>query len=139
MTDKELRKLKREDLMEILLEQSREIKRLKKQLAEVQAELDDKRIRIEQAGSIAEASLKLSGVFEAAEAACRQYTENIELLSRRQNAIIAKRESESREAAERILSEARKKADELERDARERCEKMLKSAARQTAGTEGAQ
>ena len=44
-----------------------------------QKELASRQIRLEQAGSIAEAALKLNGVFEAAQAACNQYLENIRL------------------------------------------------------------
>lgn len=77
MTDKELRKLSRKDLMQILLEQSWEIRALREELAQKDAELADRKIKIENAGSIAEAALQLSGIFEAAEAACKQYKENL--------------------------------------------------------------
>ena len=66
MTDKELRKLSRGDLMQILLDQSREIERLHKRLSEAEGALRDRTFKIDRAGSIAEASLQLNGVFEAA-------------------------------------------------------------------------
>lgn len=84
MTDKELRKLSRRDLLQLLLEQSLEIQDLKKRLEEAEAALMDREIKIDLAGSIAEAALQLNGVFEAAEAACQQYLENVELLTKRQ-------------------------------------------------------
>ena len=77
MTDKELRKLKRGELLEMLLEQSRENEELKKQLYDMQKKLENRDIILKESGSIAEAALKLNGVFEAAEKAAEQYLENI--------------------------------------------------------------
>ena len=81
MTDKELRKLKRTDLLELLIEQSKEVENLKKRIGELEAELADRRLLIYKSGSIAEAALKLNGVFEAAEAAAQEYLENIRRIS----------------------------------------------------------
>lgn len=77
MTDKELRKLKRIEILELLLEQSKENERLKEQLAEMNKKLEDKEIAIKESGSIAEAALKLNGIFEAAQKAADQYLENL--------------------------------------------------------------
>ena len=77
MTEKELRKLSRVELLKLLLEQSKENQTLQEQLQTAEKALADKTLRIDQAGSIAEASLQLSGVFQAAEEACRQYTDNV--------------------------------------------------------------
>ena len=81
MTDKELRKLKRTDLLELLIEQSKEVESLKKRIGELEAELADRRLLIYKSGSIAVAALKLNGVFEAAEAAAQEYLENIRRIS----------------------------------------------------------
>ena len=81
MTDKELRKLKRTDLLELLIEQSKEVESLKKRIGEMEAELADRRLLIYKSGSISEAALKLNGVFEAAEAAAQEYLENIRRIS----------------------------------------------------------
>lgn len=77
MTDKELRKLRRGELLEMLLEQTKENERLKKQIAELEAKLNDREIILKESGSIAEAALKLNGVFEAAQKAAEQYLENV--------------------------------------------------------------
>lgn len=73
MTDKELSRLKRVDLLELLLAQSRENDRLRAELKETRSRLEDKELMMEQAGSIAEAALRLNKVFEAAQAAADQY------------------------------------------------------------------
>ena len=77
MTPKELRRLRRSDLMEMLLQLSKENLQLRQELEDTKQQLAEKHIIIEEAGSLAEAALRLSGIFEAAQAACDQYTENI--------------------------------------------------------------
>ena len=80
MTDKELHKLKRSELLEILVEQSKEIDRLKGQLEEAEKQLQSRKIVIEKAGSIAEASLALNRIFSDAQKAADQYLENVRRL-----------------------------------------------------------
>lgn len=75
--EKELKKLSRSDLLEMLIEQSKEVERLKAELEQANAELENRRITIENAGSIAEASLKLSGIFEDAQQAADLYLKNV--------------------------------------------------------------
>ena len=77
MTEKELHKLKRGELLEMMLAQSREIDSLRERIRELEEKLADKEIRIQESGSIAEAALKLNRIFEAAQAAADQYLENI--------------------------------------------------------------
>ncbi len=81
MTDKELKKLRRVDLLEMLVEQSRENEELKKKLKEATDKLEKREIEIKRSGSIAEAALRLNGVFEAAQKAADQYLENVKRLS----------------------------------------------------------
>ena len=77
MTEKEVRKLSRLQLLEILVEQANEIEQLKAELKETKEQLADRKIVIEQSGSLAEAALRLNGVFEAAQRAADQYLEKI--------------------------------------------------------------
>lgn len=81
MTAKELKKLKRSELLEMLLARTEEVERLRAELDEAQKQLNDRAIVLENSGSIAEAALKLNGVFEAAEEAAKQYLENIERIA----------------------------------------------------------
>lgn len=64
MTDKELKRLSRAELLELLLTQMEENEKLRKQLRKAQAALRDRRIEIENAGSMAEAALRLTCIFE---------------------------------------------------------------------------
>lgn len=81
MTEKELKHLNRAELLELLLAQMEENEKLKKRLQKAQAALKDRRIEIEDAGTLAEAALRLNGIFEAADRAARQYLENVRRVS----------------------------------------------------------
>lgn len=71
MNDRDLRHLRRADLLELLEVLSRENDRLRKELDEANARLEAREADIAECGSLAEAALRLSGVFEAADdAAC---------------------------------------------------------------------
>lgn len=77
MTDKELRKLTRTELLELLLVQSRELDKVNRELESLQQKYEKREIALSQAGNIAEAALQLNGIFEAAQAAADLYLENV--------------------------------------------------------------
>ena len=77
MTDKELKKLNRTKLLQMLLEVERENETLRARNAELEEKMSRRELQIASAGSIAEASLKLSGIFEAAQKAADQYLYNV--------------------------------------------------------------
>ena len=77
MDAKELSRLSKTDLLELMLEMSRENDRLKRKISVYEKVVNDNKIDIEESGSIAEAALKINGVFEAAQAAADQYLDNI--------------------------------------------------------------
>lgn len=81
MTEKELRRLSRAELLEMLLAQTEENRKLRARLETAEKTLADRRIVMERAGSMAEAALKLNGVFESADKAARQYLENIQRMA----------------------------------------------------------
>lgn len=78
MTERELKKLSRLELLELLLAEMKENERLSKELEEARAALDEQRIIIENSGSLAEAALRLSGIFEAADKAAKLYLSNLD-------------------------------------------------------------
>lgn len=77
MTEKEMKHLSRAELLELLLAQTEENDRLKQQLKQLQDQLEDRTILIDNCGSMAEAALKLNGVFDAVDRAVQQYLENV--------------------------------------------------------------
>ena len=77
MDANELKELNRKELLELLLSMAKENERLKKKLSICEAELENRTIAVKESGSIAEAALKLSGIFEAAQEAADLYLENV--------------------------------------------------------------
>ena len=78
MADRMLRKLRREELLQMLLEMEQENERLAAENRELKQQLEQREVAIAESGSLAEAAIKLSGVFEAAQAAADLYLENIQ-------------------------------------------------------------
>lgn len=87
MTDKELRRLSRSELLEMMILLTEENEKLKIRLEQAEAQLKDRRILIDQAGSIAEAALQLNNVFEAADRAVQQYLENVRRMTEEDGAL----------------------------------------------------
>ena len=74
---KELRKLNRRELLEIILGQTKYIEQLEEEIECLKKKLDERRVFIEESGTLAEASLKLSEVFKAADDAIAIYVNNV--------------------------------------------------------------
>ena len=72
-----LRNLSKLQLLELLAQQERELQKLRAELAEKEEILAKREIQIAESGSIAEAALKLSGIFEAAQKAADDYLASV--------------------------------------------------------------
>lgn len=83
MTDKELKRLNRAQLLELLIMQIEENEKLREKLEKAEEEINRKEIAINNAGSIAQAALALNKVFEAADMAAQQYLESVRQLVNR--------------------------------------------------------
>ena len=82
MTERELRKLSRLDLLELLVQQVEENERLRAELKQAREQLESRELMLENAGSIAQASLQISRVFEAAQMAADVYLENVRRMAK---------------------------------------------------------
>ena len=87
MTDKELRRLSRSELLEMLLSLTEENEKMKIRLEQAEDQLRDRRILIDKAGSIAEAALQLNNIFEDADRAVQQYLENVRRMTEEDGAL----------------------------------------------------
>ena len=103
MTEKDLRKLNRYQLLELLILQTERAEKLQQKLDAAEQRLNNQDLRLTTLGSIAEASLQLSGVFQAAQEAADQY-----LYQAKKRA--EEMEEAARQKAEAILAEAEAKA-----------------------------
>ncbi len=130
------KRLSKREMLALLDEREKEIQDLKRNIEELNFKLNNKNIAIENAGSIAEASIAVNGVFESAQMACDQYIDNIVQLNDKQLSLSARLEKESKEEALRIINDARTEALEiiskakqealdLEKETKEKCEEVL--------------
>ncbi len=106
MTERELKKLSRADLLQLLLDERRENEHLQQKLKEADEKLNERTIALEEAGSIAQAVMQLNGVFKAAEAAASQYVENVQRLSSEKEAKCWQMEIDAKARAQSIIDEA---------------------------------
>ena len=124
MKQMDLRGLSRGELLELLVQQGEEIERLQEQLQVCQQQLQDKKLAVDEAGSIAEAAMKLNGVFEAAQTASAQYLENVQALVEEQ------KEHTASAHQMRIKTEA--ECAVMRAETKLQCEKMLEKAKRES-------
>lgn len=105
MTEKDLKKLNRYQLLELLIVQTERADKLEASLKLAEKRLVDQTLQITPLGSIAEASLQMEGVFEAAQRAADMYIDAAKKKA-------AEIEQAAREQAEAILAEARRNQDQ---------------------------
>lgn len=114
MTAKELRHLGKTDLLRIIREQERELEQLGLQLAQSQEKLEEKNLRMEHCGSIADAALQVSGVFQAAQEAADQYVASV----KEREVVIAERtrqlEEETVRRTQALINATEERCAELE-------------------------
>ena len=135
MTKRDIRKLSRSDLLEMLIDQSEELKKVreeldavKEQLATANKQLDDKSITLDEAGSIADAALQINGVFDVAQASAQQYLDNLRDLCLRQEYLCNDMETEAHEKVGQLFLEAEQRCTAMESDAKLRCAEMIEKA-----------
>ena len=102
MTDREFKRLSRSQLIDIIYQLQIKQKELEDENLKLKEELADKRIRMHQAGNIAEASLAIHNVMQAAQDASSQYLEEIRIMR-----------TETEEKCQRLLEKAQKDADDI--------------------------
>lgn len=129
VTDQELRKLGRRDLLELLIAQGRERDALQAELEEAKTALRERELRLAKAGSIAEAALQLNGVFEAAQNAAEQYLDSVRAQTGRVDELCSAREAE----CEARVREMEQKAAALKQQAEEQAKTVLQQAEEQAA------
>ena len=124
MKEPDLRGLSRGELLELLVQQGEEIERLQQRLQECEAQLSSKKLALEGAGSIAEAAVRVSGVFEAAEAAAAQYLENVRQLAEEQQNSVADIQS--------LRAKTEAECAAMRAETKYQCEKMLEKAKKES-------
>lgn len=114
MEQKDLKKIKRKELLELMLEQAKRIQELELEIKDLKSELDSKKIKIKESGSIAEAALKLNNIFEDAENAVNQYYENFKDNCKKIETSIKKEATlEKNRIVKETLEKCKKKEEEI--------------------------
>ncbi len=113
MTEKELRRLKRPDLIEIIYELQKQNKESLDKIESLEQELQERRLKMDKAGSIAEAAVSINGVFEAAQAAANQYLVSVK---------------EDIDGMEQKIFDTKAQCEEMIQNAQLRAEKILEEA-----------
>lgn len=125
MTANDLKKLSRMDLLELLIARSEEVEKLRNLLKDAEEKLNQREIILNEAGSIAEASLQLNGIFEAAQSASKQYLDSIQLYHDYQKLVCEKMERKIKDDAERSLEDAKRKCEQMETETKYKCTEMV--------------
>ena len=105
--------LSKNEMMMVMHDQEQEIEKLKAKVAELQEELDNYEIKVSDAGSLADASAQISGLFEAAQLTAETYLENLK---------------KQAEKSDQILADVEKQANEIITEAEDVAQKRLAAA-----------
>ena len=115
MTDKEFKRLSRSQLIEIIYQLQLKEEELVADNERLSKALADRRLRVRRAGNIAEASLEIHQVMQAAQEAAEHYLEEIRLRADEEKQRILKRANNK---AEEIIAKAQQEAAEIVAQAR---------------------
>ena len=106
MTDKELRKLPRRDLLELLVQQTEDNEDLQSQLDVLNVQLQSRNLSISKAETLADAVVQINDLQKIADAVAKQFLDNVRNLVDRQEDICANMEQECQERCEAMVAEA---------------------------------
>lgn len=113
MVSKELKKMSRRELMDIIYQMKKNERQMQKEIASLQEALQDKRLRLSVAGSVAEAAASITNVFSAAQMTADLYLQEISCMKEEtEKECEAKIEDANRTVA-KIMSDGEKKFAEL--------------------------
>lgn len=126
---KKLRSMSKVELLEQLAQQTKRAERLQRELDEVRHQLQARKVEIEKMGSLAEASLKLNGVFDAAQQAADTYLENVQRITGLQVEKLSEREAETERQCQEREAQMEERCRLLEEEAAERCNSLEEEAA----------
>ena len=97
-------------------------------MAELQAKLDDRSIKIEKAGTLAEATFLINGVIESSQLAAQQYLDNLEELYNREEINCTQKEAAAEEYYNKLLSDAKLHSESIVQAAEEKCTEITQNA-----------
>ena len=127
-TEKDIKKLSRTELVDVIYQLKKSEQKLEEQVQTLQAALDEKNLRMENVGSVAEASLALTDIFANAQTAADAYLEEIRTRRAAVEEECSRLSAEAQEKADAALQEAQEKADAILQDAHAQANSILQDA-----------
>ena len=124
MAEKELRRMSRPELIEIIYALKSNEESLQKKNAHLEEQLNDRTIQISEAGSIAEAALQLNDIFSTAQIAADDYLTSIKAA----NVSMEEEQKAAAKEAERVVAEANAEAARIMTMAKEKADNTLSEA-----------
>ena len=106
MVSKELKKLSRRELVDIIYQMKKNEQKLQNEIADLRQALEDKRFHLSTAGSIAEAACSITNVFSSAQAAADLYLQEIAAMKQDTEAECARLIAEAQKCAAEIIADA---------------------------------
>jgi cell division septum initiation protein DivIVA len=113
LIEKELKKFSRRELVDVIYQLKKNEEQLQKEVTSLREELEDKRIKLSNAGSIADAASSITNVFSAAQKTADLYLNEISCMK-----------EEMEKERDKIIEEAEKKALEILREAEKTAAEM---------------
>ena len=113
MISKELKRLSRRELVDIIYQLKKNEQEQQEELEALRNQLQDKRLRIEKAGSVAEAALAVTDVFAVAQRAADLYLKEIASMKEETEKECALRIEQTEKRVQEILAEGDRRLDEL--------------------------
>ena len=124
MISKDIKTLSRKELVDIIYQLKKNEEQLQGKIAELEEALQDKRMRLSVAGSIAEAAMTVTNVFSTAQVTADLYLQEIACMKAEAGAECAKLVEEAKQSAAQILSEGMKKQAELDAQYEATCQAL---------------
>lgn len=106
MISKELKRLSRHELVDIIYLMKKNEQQMQEQIDALKAELEDKRMRISEAGSVAEAAASITKLFAAAQETADRYLHEISCMKADAENECSKMIETAKEKARQIYPEA---------------------------------
>lgn len=113
MISKELKKLNRRELVDVIYQLKKNEEQMQEQIASLEAELQDRRIHLSVAGSIAEAAMDITGIFSVAQSTADLYLHEIASMKEDAQRKCEKMIEEAKRNVETIMADGKRQYDAL--------------------------
>lgn len=114
MINKELKKLNRRELVDVIYQLKKNEEQMQGKIASLEAELQDRHIHLSAAGSIAEAVTDITGIFSVAQSTADLYLKEI-----------AAMKDDAKRKSEKMIDDAKKKVESIIADGQRQYDSLV--------------